>query len=347
MNELDAKKGKFLMRRIEYTPDYANIYCDVNIKWLQEIYFNSIICMPKMLFGDKNFNEYYAFSNFISIELEEWEKFMNKIVSSFRTNNELKSKVIKNVNDYLEMIEKFTNEVYNRWFVSKKMPTSQDVRKIFEYFSQMDSFAVFNMYIPTNYYNKILDKLKMPREYSNIDLTMVCSFLPHRLQVRKSKLNLLKDYINKEKDLDIEIKDYLLNYAVYEKFEAIAFDNSFLKNDIYLKRELKSMAGKYSLEQIEREFYEIDVSRKTQISSMKKFYENLDKCLIMMDESEKENIINTFAFLILIVSEEERRHMIECKMFAILAEVFAYIDIDVSRARIEDVVNIYSKLWEE
>ena len=64
MNEIDAQKGKFLMRRIEYTPDFVNVYCDINIKWLQEIYFKSIINMPIMLFKERAFNNFHIFSYF-------------------------------------------------------------------------------------------------------------------------------------------------------------------------------------------------------------------------------------------------------------------------------------------
>ena len=99
MNEIDAQKGKFLMRRIEYTPDFVNVYCDINIKWLQEIYFKSIINMPIMLFKERAFNNFHIFSNFISIDIEEWEKFINKVIGAFRDNDKYRQKIIKNVNE--------------------------------------------------------------------------------------------------------------------------------------------------------------------------------------------------------------------------------------------------------
>lgn len=347
MNEIDAQKGKFLMRRIEYTPDYANIYCDINIKWLQEIYFKSIICMPKMLFGENEFSKYHIFSNFISIDLEEWLNLMCKVTSSFRLNNELRSKIIKNVNEYLSLAEKFIDNIYFKLYVNKILPTPQDLYECFKYFFQMDAFAIFNMCIPSNYYDDFFKEIKIDNKYSNIDLVMVCSFLPHRIQARKNKLELLKDYINKKENLEDKVKEYMLNCSIYERFEATIFDNSFIKDDIYLKRELKNMSNKYTIEQIEQEILDIKNNRSRQIDNMKKFYEKLDLSISTMSESEKKNVIRIFTFLTLIVSEEERRHMIECKIFAIIAEVFNNVNIDISRAKIAEIVSVYKTLRRE
>ncbi len=43
----------------------------------------------------------------------------------------------------------------------------------------------------------------------------------------------------------------------------------------------------------------------------------------------------TVFFLTLIVSEEERRHMIECKIFAIMAKIFSLEDVDIARNSIK------------
>lgn len=332
MNEIDAQKGKFLMRRIEYTPDFVNVYCDINIKWLQEIYFKSVINMPKMLFKEKAFNNFYIFSNFISIDIEEWEKFINKIIGSFRNNDKYRKKIIKNVNEYLMQAEQYVNDIYNKQFVENLKPTSKQIYKCLEIFYKMDSFAVFNMYIPYNYYDSLLSELKMPDNLKNIDYAMICAFLPHRIQVRKNKLLLLKDYIQESQKLEKHINDYLINYAIYENFETIVYDNSYIKNSDYIRRELKRMSSQYTLEMIDKELKEIENNRKKQINNMKLFYNYIEN---------REDLINIFSFLSLIVSEEERRHMVECKIFAILSEIFNYIDMDISRIKIEDIVKNY------
>lgn len=346
MNDLEAQKGKFLMRRIEYTPDYANIYCDINIKWLQEIYFYSIINMPKVLFDEEKFKTYYICTNFISIDLEEWTNFLSKVASAFRSNRLLRFNIIKNVNEYLAIAEKSVNKLYEKVYKNGYIPSLDEVKKCFEYFINMDCFAVFNMCIPSNYYEKIFKQLKVPDKYANIDMVMICSFLPHRLQVRKNKLELIKEKIKNDPKINNHIKEYLFNYAVYEKFESTAFDNSFITNDMFIRRELKLKSNEYTLEQIEKELIEIETKRKIQINDMNIFYKKIKECMekVGLPEEERRNIIEQFSFLTLIVSEEERRHMIECKIFAIMAKIFSLEDIDIARNSIKNILDIYKKL---
>lgn len=92
------------------------------------------------------------------------------------------------------------------------------------------------------------------------------------------------------------------------------------------------MSSQYTLEMINKELNEIESNRANQINNMKMFYNYI---------KDRDDLINIFSFLSLVVSEEERRHMIECKIFAILSEIFSYIDMDISRIGIEDIVKNY------
>lgn len=130
MNDLDAQKGKFLMRRIEYTPDFANIYCDINIKWLQEIYFYSIINMPKVLFNEEKFKTYYMCTDFISIDLEEWTSFLSKVASAFRGNRLLRFNIIKNVNQLLMIAEKKINKLYEKVYKNNYKPSLNELKSV-------------------------------------------------------------------------------------------------------------------------------------------------------------------------------------------------------------------------
>ena len=343
MNEIDSQKGKFLMRRIEYTPDVVNIYCDIRIKWLQEIYFKSVIEMPKMLFNEDSFKEVNIFKKHISIEQEQWNDFVSKLVSIFRNNVKLRDEVIKNVNEYLEKAENYITKIYNNLYLDLKLPSVDEVKKCLEFFICMDSFAVFNMFIPSNYYENILESINMPKEYINIDLVMICSFMPHRIQVRKNKLELLRKFIENNEDIDIEIKKYMQDYAVYEKFEELAFDNSILKNANFIKNDLNRMKREYTIKDIENELQSIEYNRKNQINKLYEFYNVLENKMneCNMTLKEKKEFVEKFSFLTLIVSEEEKRHMIECKIFAIISEVLKSIKIDISRAAIYEIIETY------
>lgn len=340
MNDLESQKGNFLMRRIEYTPDFANIYCDIRIKWLQDIYFNSIINMPYILLGRKIFQKTYIFDKHISVDLEEWTNFASSIISAFRTDNIIRKKIIKSINEVLKEAEDITNRIYKKVYLENYLPTLEEVKILFEFFGKMDSFAIFNMFIPSNYYYEILDELGISNEFS-IDDIMLCSFIPHRLQVRLNKLILTKKLIIKDKDFDQSLKRYMIEYAVYEQFENIAFNNEFLKNDIYLKRELHKMSKEYSIEDIDSECTSIKENRMKQKNRMTKLFNMIDE---NVNINNRKEIVEIFSFLILIVSEEERRHMIECKIMAIFAEVFAKEKIDISRCSIKDILSTYKFL---
>lgn len=346
MEEIGAKKGKFLLRRIEYTPDFANIYCDINIKWLQDIYFNSIIYMPTYLLGLSKFKKYHIFSNFISIDLEEWSQFTNKIILSFRIEGKYRNKIKKNVNNLLYSAENYVDKVYLNTFKENVLPTPYQVEKILKYFYQMDTFAIFNMFLPANYYDEILKEINMPEDMANVDYSLVCSFTPHRIKVREEKLKILLLYIKHDEKIEDEVKKYIINYAVFENFETLAFDDSIIKNEVFIKRQLKEMAEQYSMEEIKNELDQIHIKRNEQILNMNKFYNNLKISAKKIYSKEKtKKIIETFSYLILITSEEEKRHMIECKIFSIMSEVFKYMDIDISRNRLDKIIENYRKVW--
>lgn len=338
MNDIESRKGNFLMRRIEYTPDFVNIYCDIKIKWLQDIYFESIINMPYVLLNEKKFKDIQIFKRHISINIEEWNNFFSNIVSAFRDNEESRNIIVKNVNEVLNESEIFVNEIYKRVYAKEYKITSNELQILFEYFEKMDSFAVFNMLIPYRYYSNLIKELNIPSDYS-IDDLMVCSFIPHRLQVRKNKLLLLKEFIERDGDIEESMKKYILNYAVYEQFENIAFDNEFLKDNTYLRRELKKMSKEYSIRDIDFECTKMSKNREIQKEKMNRFFN-------LINERTKNNqkLVEAFSFLILIVSEEEKRHMIECKIFAILSEVFKYEKIDISRSSIKNILDTYKFL---
>ena len=338
MNDIESKKGNFLMRRIEYTPDFVNIYCDIKIKWLQDIYFESIINMPYVLLNEKKFEDIQIFKRHISINIEEWNAFFLNIVSAFRNNEESRKTIIKNVNEVLHESEIFVNKIYKNVYTKGYVVTFEELQILFEYFNRLDSFAVFNMLIPYRHYSKLIKELNIPSDYS-IDDLMICSFIPHRLQVRKNKLLLLKEFMEKNEDIDESIKKYILDYAVYEQFENIAFDNEFLKNDAYLRRELKRMSKEYSIKDIDFECTKMNENREKQKEKMNSFIN-----LVNERTQNNQKVVETLSFLILIVSEEEKRHMIECKIFAILCEVFKYEKIDISRSSMKDILDTYKFL---
>lgn len=338
-------KGNFLMRRIEYTPDNVNIYCDIRIKWLQEIYFYSILKMPNILFDMEEFKKYKIEDTYISLDIEEWTEFQKNIISIFRNNDNLRNKVINNVKKYLNTSQSFIDGLYNEVYKQGKLPKSKDVEKMLNLFIDMDTFAVFNMFIPYDYYKQLLMKNKIDCNEYSVDDLMICTFEPHRMLVSRSKLELIRDYlINRE----VTDKEYLNEIAAYEEFENWIFDNIKLKDTSFLMREVKNVAKKYSLREIEEQLNWNEKNRLKQLSKYKKLLDELKNSLEQNNYGEKSarNVLNSVGLLSVIVSEEEKRHMIECKIFAILAEIFNKIKIDPARTSLKRIYKNYCYMEE-
>ena len=325
-----ADKGKFLMRRIEYTPDKVNIYCDIRIKWLQEIYFESIIYLNSVLFNKENFKSYELNDTFISVDIGEWTKFQEKMVSIFRDDIAERHKVIERVNSMLEIAKEDVDEIYNRT-INGEMPSRDELERIINYFIKMDTFATFNMYIPHEYYKNILKKYN---DSYSVDDFMICAFEPHRMRVNKSKMTLaLKDAISDE-----DIEEYKLSNMAYEEFEKWIFDIEKFKENVYLKREISKMSKHFSKEELENEIKSENDNRNKQLLKYKNILEEMKS----INKEESDDDIDSLGFLSVIVSEEEMRHMIECKILVIMGFCFNLMQIDVSRINISDLVKNYS-----
>lgn len=306
----------FLLRRIKYTPCFVKIYCDIPIRFLQEVYFNSIICLPKAIFNKKKFSKYEIIDDYIKIDISEWTSFLNDLMQVYEGKN-----IKKVTNTIISKLDYFSNYV-DSCFKKNKI-TSQELKKMLDLMSEVDSFAIFNMFLPIEKYNL---EIKNKNISSSIENIMVCSFEPHRIQLRKNKLELaikLAKGIITEKDYS----EYFNKYVFYEEFEKWIFDVDKYLSKSFLERELKRTAKKYTIEELENELNQIDVNREMCLKRAFDFVERID-----------ENEIEKYSFLSIIVSEEEKRHMIECKFLLLIGLVFNNIDIDIGRSSINELI---------
>ena len=306
----------FLLRRIKYTPCFVKIYCDIPIKFLQEIYFNSIVCLPKAIFNKKKFRKYEIIDDYIKIDMSEWISFLNELMKVYegKSIGKITDTIIKKL-DYFS--------IYVDKCFKKKNIKSNELKKLFELMAEADSFAIFNMFLPIDKYN---DELKNKNIASSIEDIMICSFEPHRIQLRKNKLELAikyaKNIIN-----DKDYSEYFDKYVFYEEFEKWIFDVEKYTNREYIERELKRTTKKYTIEEFEKELKQIQINREMCLQRAFDFVEQIDE-----DEIEK------YSFLSIIVSEEERRHMIECKLLLLIGLTFKNIDIDIGRSSINELL---------
>ncbi len=308
----------FLLRRIKYTPCFVKIYCDIPIKFLQEIYFDSIIYLPKAIFNKKKFSKYEIIDDYIKIDINEWISFLNELMKVYegKNINKITDNIIKKLNYFSSYVDKC---------FKKKKIKEKELRKLFEFMAEADSFAIFNMFLPIDKYN---DELKNKNIKSSIENIMICSFEPHRIQLRKSKLELAIKYA-KGTITDDDYKEYFDKYAFYEEFERWIFDVDKYLNREYIEREIKRTTKKYTIEELEYELKQIQINREMCIQRSLEFVECID-----------ENEIERYSFLSIIVSEEEKRHMIECKLLLLIGLTFKNIDIDIGRSNINELLYV-------
>lgn len=305
----------YLMRRIRYSPDYVRVYCDIPIRFLQEVYFNSIISLPKAIFDEAPFSNTRIFEDYIEVPLDQWSHFQDKFVAIF--NNENNELLIARIFNILDDFNLATEENLH-----KEVLCGTDVKTLLDLMALADAFAIFNMFIPLSKFRTILcnEGAGIP-----IEDILICAFEPHRILLRKHKLKLAL-CMKLGKEIESQVDYYFKNLVFYEEFEKWLFSTEKYDSKVYLFRELKNLNKKYTYEELQNELITIEEKRNGALKRALHF-------------SCRVRSIDRYLILPAIVTEEERRHMIECKLLLLLGKVFKDIEIDIARSSIEELVN--------
>lgn len=323
----------FKLRNIEYKVSTIRIYNYSKIKWMQEIYFLSVQKMPKVLFDMHQFNIIKSENNFIEVDSQQWYEFMYYLSSVFRDGYDKRKAIIDNINYYLSAFEKDMLEFAEDYFINKKI-TYNGFNKIINDFANVDAFSIFNMLIPYDILENELRKLNLDID---IDNTYLCAIDPHRNIIKNEKIKLAIKLINKELSRE-DLEEYLNFIGPYEKFEEWCLDVSYLEDPVFLTRELNNLISTYQKAELEKEIINDIRYRKKRENLVLK---NLEKIYnLNINNIEKENIFSKISFLSLLATEEEKRHMIECKILVIFGKYFKDKNVDMARTNIENLANL-------
>lgn len=328
------------MRKIQYTPDYAHISCNIGIRWLQDVFFESMIHAPEILGSKKSFSGYKKKNAELLIPIQQWTDFSQKIISSFRDNYSQREITVENMRKKFLNAKENVDFIYNKLFLKNKTISIDEVIKLLDLLVELDSYSVFNMFLPRDYYYHKLVDLNVSSELNNVDALMICFFEPHRIQVRKKKLEVaLKFNDLTETEQMKELKEYQKNYGVYEGFENWIFSIEKFKNQRFLKREIQSLVKNNNKRALQEEYNEIIVNRKNQILQ---FCNMVGAIYEKENQKEKEKTVSCLLYLSSITTEEEMRHMIECKIFAIVGFIFSKFEIDSTRYDLDELKKVVS-----
>lgn len=323
----------FKLRNIEYKVSTIRLYNYSKIKWMQDIYFLSAKKMPKVLFDMNEFNIIRSENSFIEIDSQQWYEFMYHLSTIFRDGYDKRKIVIDNINNYLSIVEKNMIELTKEYSKKKKI-TYKSFLKIINDFANVDTFSIFNMVIPYDILENELRKLNLDID---IDNTYLCAVKPHRNIIKDEKIKLAIKLINNELSKE-DLEKYLNSIGPYEKFEEWCLDVSYLEDPIFLMRELNNLISMYQKKELEAEIINNVRYRKKRENLVLK---NLEKIYnLNINNIEKENLFSKISFLSLLSTEEEMRHMIECKILVIFGKYFKDKNVDMARTNLENLANL-------
>lgn len=328
--------SNYLMRRVSYGASHVKIHCDIRIKWLQEIYFESIRLVPKAILGKTPFTSAKIIEDHIHIDLTEWSACIAEISSAFRLNQGRRIQISKQIHDLLNSYE---NKVMllEKSVSENTLLQNSDIVSSFNDMALVDAFSIFNMLIPFDFYAHTLNELEVPEYAAVLDHVLVCPFHPHRVLLRLKKIETALA-LKKSPSTASVIQEYINKYLVYSEFENWIFDTSKLDDVGITTREIQRTVKDLSIDEMQKEIDAIERNRNYQLVKKIEFLSTIESYAHKkMSASEINNLLHMFSFLSLIVAEEEQRHMLECRHFVIIGKLFKILDIDPARSRLEDI----------
>lgn len=343
--EHNSNGNHYLMRNLSIGPDYTAMSYDIPMKWFQEICFKSMEVLPKALLDEPHFSEIKVDNTRVYINSNEWFEFMGKLTSIFRKNSEYRKKVINNVNMHLNEYEVMIDEALETFEKDKRIESNR-IKLLFDKLAIVDSFAIFNMIIPKEYYNKLFVDLGFQNGEINLDDLLTSMVVPHRTQVRIRKLELALAILKDKENYEKLLKCFMENELIFDNFESWCFDDLKLIDDRYVRREIKKISDCYTETEIKAELESI--KKKREISFVK--FENAlglieDKMKSKLLENQVEDVLEKVLLLSMIATEEEKRHMIECKHFILIGKLMSTLQLDPGRSSILDILNNSKFKW--
>lgn len=349
MNDINKQRldsNSFLMRNMELSPDYVYLKYDIKIRWMQEASFESVKIMPKVCLNENIFSDTLITNESIRIDFEEWCVFLAKLSSAFKRDIMIRKKIAESINVTLDNYEKEIHRVEKKLKNNNKV-SKEDLNCLIKMFAMADSFSIFNIIIPKDWYCKMFMEIGLSEHKISIDDFLLCMFMPHRTEIRKEKLILAKELLINNSISHENMKNFTENYLIYEDFENWCFDDTKLNDYRYILRDIKHIAKYNSIQEIISEIEHIDNKRKIKLERhselLKLVAEYSDKYNTKL---ETRNLLESLSFLSLITTEEERRHKLECKHCILIGKIAKLLKIDIGRATIKEILDTTHSLWD-
>lgn len=337
------EKSNYFLDETDVQTDYVTFYRRyTKIVWACELGLQTKALRSHIILEEPEVPSVKQGDDYLTIDFRDWASFFIKSTSAFRGDSKMRKRISKIVNDGLARYESKVSFAETKWDKDGKL-SSFDINELFELYRDIDTFAVFNILIPVQYYNEKISTYG--NEEMSLDDFLVSMVEPHRMLVRRNLLELALE--KKKYGVVNEIKiNQFLNNVCHTYFDEWLFSDSKVTEPFYLLRDISSITSNYSESEIVSELTEMKKRRQKKI---KKFFSNLSYIRNAGGKSiceyEAVELAESLAFLSLIATEEEKRHMIECRYFLLIGRVLKALNIDVSRSSVKEIVSSAHMIW--
>lgn len=332
------RESDYFLKEAILLPDYVMIYRNEAVRWTEQIGFDGLLMRPQALFKEDIYKTIENKNTYCKIELETWFEFMKRSIGIFKSDCKNINFVVNNVNQALDSFQTVIENVYKEYSEKEELDI-ETMNQLFYWYSYTDAFSVFNNILPREYFYSIFSKYQIENEY-HMDDFLISFVEPHRVLVRRKKIELALDYLENNQFDEERLTNFRLNYMPYDMFTEWLFDDTKLKSNRLLIKEIKSLVNTYSKEALIYEHKQLVDNRKASLvrrfNKMNHMYDIMVK--FGEERSEIDNILSRLTFLSVVSTEEERRHMLVCKFHILLGRVLRTYKLDVARSSKEDIL---------
>lgn len=346
-NKQFENENNYFLDETVVQADYVKFYRRyTKIVWACELGLQTKALRSHVILGEPEIPILNQGGNYIEIDFHDWADFFTKITAAFRKDAELRRKISRTINVHLTNYENKIKFAENMWKEKGKL-TSEIVGELFKLYAYVDTFAVFNILVPTQYYNDRLSKITDTNLKLSVDDFMVCLIEPHRILVRCNLLKLALEKLNNGYIKQESISYFLDEYMPYAYFDNWLFSDDMIMEPSQLHRNISKIISSYGKNGIQMELDQTIERRREKIS---KYFSSLniveDLTRKQLGKNEATNFTESLAFLSLIASEEEKRHMIECHHFILIGRILKALKMDVARSSVKEIIYAIKMMWD-
>ena len=343
----NEKEGNYFLDETVLQSDYVTFLRRfTKIAWACELGLETKALRSQVIFGTPPTRIVRKGDNFITIDFHDWAAFFIKATAAFREDADMRKKVSRIVNEGLFAYENAVRSAEEQWKKTRRL-SSDNIAELFKLYSHIDTFAVFNILVPMEYYGDMLAEFAMQDSRITPDDFLVSMIEPHRVLVRRNMLSLALEEKDNQCISEQSIRHFMDECMPYADFDRWLFDDDKINDPSFLQRDVAILCKNYNRQDIMDEIDKLNIRRREKIS---RFFTCLSRVKTLaperLGEERTNHLVESLSFLSLVVTEEEHRHMIECRHFILLGGILKSLELDVARSTVAEIIHTAKMIWD-